>query len=529
MRVIHVLIILLGGLLLITSAFYGPVETSEARYAEISREMYVNGDFIHPTLLNIYHYHKPPLTYWITAISFHVFGVNTFALRFPLVISLFLQYILIFRIALLLWQDEKLAFLSGWVYASMPVVLISVQGLTTDAYLMTFILLGTYMWMKFLVNQSVRYLYGFSVSIAIAFLTKGPVCLVLPFFIILSLRNWRPVPEIGPKHGTASFILFLLIAFSWYVVLLLEDSRFFDYFFFKHTVDRLANAETFSRSKPFYYYFLIGPVLAFPWIGVFIRNFLKRSVISNPLLKRVTAFWFILPLLFFSAISSKLPLYILPIFAGLSMITAYGIRFNEKEIPPLVFLYMNILMFVLLAFAGVAFAKSEEFLLLSVLMIGLSIVVYHMFVRDLQIVYQTFILVIGLIGGKTIYFKSEHAADVDTTMLTKVVIQNRSQNQKVLIFDELLPSVAFHLNEVTVSIFSENNSVKREVLFQNDDNWRNFWLDFNNSKDKAMLRSFLLQPFILIAPESKVNKLLPLLPDSYETIKIGSRIIITHR
>ncbi|MDI3521485.1 MAG: hypothetical protein PWR04_1473, partial [Anaerophaga sp.] len=45
---------------------WGVTETSEARYAEIAYEMYQSGDYLHPRLLEIQHYHKPPVTYWIT-------------------------------------------------------------------------------------------------------------------------------------------------------------------------------------------------------------------------------------------------------------------------------------------------------------------------------------------------------------------------------------------------------------------------------------------------------------------------------
>jgi 4-amino-4-deoxy-L-arabinose transferase-like glycosyltransferase len=53
-------------LMLLTNSWWGVIETSEARYAEIANEMFYSSDYLHPSLLNIYHYHKPPLTYWIT-------------------------------------------------------------------------------------------------------------------------------------------------------------------------------------------------------------------------------------------------------------------------------------------------------------------------------------------------------------------------------------------------------------------------------------------------------------------------------
>lgn len=40
---------------------WGIMETSEAKYAKISKEMVENKDYLHPKLLGIYHYHKPPM------------------------------------------------------------------------------------------------------------------------------------------------------------------------------------------------------------------------------------------------------------------------------------------------------------------------------------------------------------------------------------------------------------------------------------------------------------------------------------
>ena len=77
---------------------WGLAETSEARYAEIGREMALSGDYLHPTLLGIQHYHKPPVTYYITAIGYKIFGINEFGARFFLSVSLILQMFFVFKI-----------------------------------------------------------------------------------------------------------------------------------------------------------------------------------------------------------------------------------------------------------------------------------------------------------------------------------------------------------------------------------------------------------------------------------------------
>src|SRR5690349_8246269 len=117
--------------MLATAHWWGVVETSEARYAEISREMYRSGDWLHPSLLNIHHYHKPPITYWLAAASYFAFGVNHFATRLLLTVSFALQVWLVFHIARQVFADTHVAWCSALVYATLPIVLVSARGLTT--------------------------------------------------------------------------------------------------------------------------------------------------------------------------------------------------------------------------------------------------------------------------------------------------------------------------------------------------------------------------------------------------------------
>ncbi|MDQ7082466.1 MAG: phospholipid carrier-dependent glycosyltransferase [Aquificota bacterium] len=56
-------------------------QPNEAFYAYGAREMLRTGDFITPVYNGEIRLNKPPMTYWITALSFMIFGVNELALR----------------------------------------------------------------------------------------------------------------------------------------------------------------------------------------------------------------------------------------------------------------------------------------------------------------------------------------------------------------------------------------------------------------------------------------------------------------
>ena len=168
---------------------WGVLEASEARYAEISREMFRSGDLFHPTLLNIYHYHKPPVTFWLAGLGFQLFGVNAFGARFFLQVSLVAQGWLVYLISQQLFSEAKnpaeaqqRSLLATLIYLSLPLALNGARNLTTDSFLTTSVLAVIYCMNAYYCKRQVWGIYGSAVAIGIGFLTKGPAIFVVPFF-----------------------------------------------------------------------------------------------------------------------------------------------------------------------------------------------------------------------------------------------------------------------------------------------------------------------------------------------------------
>src|SRR5919107_223856 len=69
-----VLLLLPAAMLYPTLGFH-LLEPDEGRYAQIPREMLAHGNWVVPTLQGEPYLDKPPLMYWLVALSYKAFGV----------------------------------------------------------------------------------------------------------------------------------------------------------------------------------------------------------------------------------------------------------------------------------------------------------------------------------------------------------------------------------------------------------------------------------------------------------------------
>src|SRR5262245_43392929 len=79
-------ILVLGMLAFLTVNYGGRGlnEPDEGRYANIALEFLEPGtDWLEPKMSDFSHYDKPPLLYWLTALSLKLLGQNEYAARLP--------------------------------------------------------------------------------------------------------------------------------------------------------------------------------------------------------------------------------------------------------------------------------------------------------------------------------------------------------------------------------------------------------------------------------------------------------------
>src|SRR6185369_11209007 len=162
--------------------YRGLFQPDEGRYAEISREMLVSGDWITPRLNGLKYFEKPPLQYWATAVSFALFGLDEWTARLWTAVAGFLG------VAFLVFAGNRsgppgAGNVAGLVLASSGAYFLSSQYLTLDMGL-TFFMSAALLSFVLAHASGAPVKRGWMLlawaAMACAVLTKGLVGIVLP-------------------------------------------------------------------------------------------------------------------------------------------------------------------------------------------------------------------------------------------------------------------------------------------------------------------------------------------------------------
>jgi 4-amino-4-deoxy-L-arabinose transferase len=479
-------------ILLLGMGSYGLAETSEARYAEISREMLISGDYLNPELLGIFHFHKPPLAYYITTLGYRMFGINAFGARFFLQLAIVLQLVLVYGIANLLYRDRKIAFTAGLVYFSMPLVLISSRNLTTDAYLTTFILGSIYSWQYYTTKGKIIALYLFYLMVALTLLTKGPVALlfILTYIVVYKIlykRNARI-----NVHHVMGFLLCIFLGSSWYIEVVINNPGLWNYFLKKQLISRIT-AHSFNRSKPFWFYtpLIIGFTL--PWWLVIAHYFKKKINKINNFRRedKLLLISSIIPFLIFSIFKTKLVLYILPIFWMLSILIAVQLFKVTKTIRKTLNATYAVLMGCLFFGSLGLWIMRPKFIHISMVTIIVGVIsviscaaIY--FYVDKAKPEKSAIL--GASFGATLILLSTSimASNDSTFNSTKEMIgfinnATPKEHKTIVVYDYLLSSIPMYSGKNPITLKLRNNTTDREVNFQRNEAWKDNLWDINDN------------------------------------------------
>ena len=517
---------------------YGVLEASEARYAEISREMFRSGNLLQPTLLNIFHFHKPPATFWLTSLGLKLFGVNAFGARFWLQISLVLQGILIYLISQRLFGEKGRSVLAVVIYFSFPLSIVSARNLTTDNFLTTSVLAVVYGMTVYYYQKQVWGIYVAALFAGIGFLTKAPAVFIVPFFYWFYLMFARRVKYRVPvKHLMIASILAIALGLSWFVLVTRQLPSLTDYFLGRQLADRILNAETFDRTKPGWFYLLVFSTTTLPWFLIYIASFFHSGyrLAKNNDAVQLSLYWLLLPFIIFSLTSSKLMMYLLPIYPGLAIILASLIaEMNNSDLKCFTWVFVGFYWLIgaialfaplVISVSGTELIITWQMILSALIIFAVPLLVYRLASNNprlrLGAIALFSMLAFTIYGGYLI--GANELAFGGTRPLAEFIQSQGLEDEPILVYNRLLPSLAFNLDRDIITL--NNGGVERETQFEIDNGWKHYWLDLHEPASVEQLRNLVQSPSVLVT-KSKLTDEWNWLTQNYNQSKTLGKWII---
>src|SRR5436305_2950264 len=328
------------------SVFSPPLlDDADSTHAEAAREMYVSGDYVTLHINGVRYLEKAPLPYWLVAGSYQLFGVNEFATRLPMALSVMLLGILA-----IVWGTRAFGERSG-IYASLFVytaagVFLFTRILIPDVLLSLLIAASLYFWLSALEDRAPAWKwYAGYVCIALGVLTKGLIALVFPagtaFFYLLITGEWRRWREFRLASG---FLLFLVIAAPWHILAGLRNTGgqgghgfFWFYFVNEHFLRFLGKRYPRDYNKlPWALYWSLHLVWLFPWsfyLPAAIRTAVESRKNNANFQDRTRLMCYILAglVLIFFAVSTNQEYYTLPAYFPVVMLLAEATSHYERR------------------------------------------------------------------------------------------------------------------------------------------------------------------------------------------------------
>jgi 4-amino-4-deoxy-L-arabinose transferase-like glycosyltransferase len=304
----------------------------EGIYAQISREI-LTAQPAHLANWLVLHWNtqlwleKPPLTYWITAVFYKLFGVSEFTARLGSALS---------GIALV-------ALLHGWLARTHDRI---------TAWLSTFILLTTFGFLHIArvgetdtllslscclaliglaevqretppnESPSQRGWYLYWLGFALALRSKGAASGGLFLTLILLLLLDPTLRHRIRKHFFLGLLVFLALTLPWHLYMLHRFGQtFIDQYLDLHVLGRVAHQYD-GHITPWWYYLRVLLFSAPPWVLLYPTAL--YATLRQPRLRPLRAFalFALIQIIAFSFVQTRLPHYIAPAYAPLSALVA---------------------------------------------------------------------------------------------------------------------------------------------------------------------------------------------------------------
>ena len=303
--------------------FWAPVEP---RYGEIARVMFDKNEWLVPMVNGELYTDKPILFFWLVLIFSKLVGVvNEWTVRLPAALGAIGLVLATYKIGKEFYTP-RVGLIAGAVIATAGRVIWEGRWAHVDTLFSFFFTLSMYYGARAVVQkQNPNQLLLAYALMALATLTKGLIGVVLPalvlVFFVIARRDWSLIRSLRLPLGVA---LVLAIAGPWFfLVNQATNGKWLADFFYLHHVQRYTAG--LGHRQPAYYYMTTLPLDFLPWTIFCIPALFTYATDAKWFRQPARLFftvWFSVVFVFFSLSDTKRDLYLLPLFAPLSLFIA---------------------------------------------------------------------------------------------------------------------------------------------------------------------------------------------------------------
>lgn len=303
----------------------GDLYRDEALYAELAKGILAKGEWLTLFLGEDVYLRKPPLMFWLVALSFTLFGVSIFSAKLVSILFGIGSCIVLYHLARSLY-GSSIGFLSAIVLTTTPHYVKNAQTLRLDSGLLFFLLLALHLYhLGFRKERPLLFVAG-GASIGMAFLFKGFFGLAyLPIIVAVMLLSGKSSTLRSP-YFVGSLLVAALLILPWPLYqYALRGQEFLQVFLFQEGVSRLKGELRWG--KEWWIYFATIGRYYWPWLPFLLGGFylIGKELWQGGRKHLFVAVWVVAYFAEVMLIGNKVDRYLIPLYPAFAIASALAI------------------------------------------------------------------------------------------------------------------------------------------------------------------------------------------------------------
>jgi 4-amino-4-deoxy-L-arabinose transferase-like glycosyltransferase len=257
------------------------LEVDSAQFSVMAIRMARENDFLHLYRGFDPYLDKPHLHFWLSALSYKIFGISEWAYRLPAFLLAFLGSWSVYGLGKILYNKET-GRLAALFYLLAQTIVLAHIDVKTDAVLTNFICLALWKLTEYLKTKSVSSVVIGAAGLALAFSAKGHLALFITgvslFCYLLYERDWSALWHKHLLWGILAFIITLSpLLYAYYVQFDLHPEMEIrgrthrsgiKFILFEQTFERMTGEGVGKTGSNYFFFYQNLPWVILPFTGI---------------------------------------------------------------------------------------------------------------------------------------------------------------------------------------------------------------------------------------------------------------------